>query len=295
MDSIAKTYNGNILAALSEMEGKLPSALKKLAKFILENPEESLKATLSELAKVANVGEATVVRLVKLLNFDGYKEFKIELAIELSKKSEKKEIRIMDPNIEEHDLPLMVAKKIESNVSGVLAENIEFLNEQTLSSVVNAIVKAERILIFGMGNSGLSATYLKNKLSRIGLNAASDFNAHYMYTTAALLKPGDVALGISQYGAGYETNKAMQISKNAGATCICITHHPSSELAKLSDYILYSANQENLLQGDSVATIVSQLHVCEIIYTMILQQNLQKALKIKQLTVKSLDLNIDDK
>ena len=294
MKTITKTYNGNILATLSEVKNNLPSALKRLVTFILENKEESIKYTLSELSKAAEVGEATVVRLAKQLGFEGFQDFKIELAVQIAKHSEKESEGIMDSHIEEEDSPSIVAKKITNAISSVLDENLEFLNEKTLVSTVNALLKANKILVFGMGNSGLAAEYFKNKCSRIGLNVTADVNLHYMYTAAALLKPGDVAIGISQYGAGNEVNKVIQIAKEAGATCVCVTHHPSSNLAKRSDYILYSSNRENFLQGDSIATIVSQLHVCEIIYNMLLQENIQKALKTKQLTVKGLSLVLQD-
>ncbi|MBO8416824.1 MAG: MurR/RpiR family transcriptional regulator, partial [Proteobacteria bacterium] len=47
-----------------------------------------------------------------------------------------------------------------------------------------------------------------------------------------------------------------------------------------------------VLQGDSMSTIAAQLHICELIYVMLLQANYQKALKTKQRTVNALDMKL---
>ena len=294
MKTIAKTYNGKILAVLTEVKQTLPNALRRLSEYILNNTDAVVKHNLSDLADAAHVGEATVVRLVKQLGFESFQDFKIELTLELTKQHERSEAEdsLVELDIEEQDDPKLLSKKIKAYVCSALDENIEFVNERVLHSVVSAMLQADRTLCFGMGNSGLSAEYLKNKCARIGLNAAYDASTHYMYTAAALLKPGDVAIAISQQGQGYEVNKIMKIAKQAGATCVCITHHPSSPLAKMSDYVLFNGNKETVLQGDSMSTIAAQLHICELIYVMLLQANYQKALKTKQRTVNALDMKL---
>ncbi len=282
---------GKIISAIARLEKESPAALARLCRFLLGHQEEIPNLNLSTIAKEANVGEATIVRLAKNLGFKGFHEFKLQLAIELSEKSNEDE-SIIDSRIEEDDPPKIVGRKIVNLVNSVLDENIDYLDVKNYQRVADAIFQAPKILVLGMGNSGLAAEFLKNKLCRIGFNVVTESNTHFMYTAASLLHPGDVAIAISQKGSVYETVKGLKIAREAGATCVSVTHKIKSDVAKESDFVLYTGNQESFLQGDSLGTMVAQLHVLEILYVMIVQKNVQKAYKTKELTVKALDLKV---
>lgn len=277
----------NILSSLKIMKENMPKAMQRLAVYILENANQAVESNISEIALAANVGEATVVRFARMLGFPGFQEFKIELAVEVSNQQKKDDL-IVDSQIEDDDTPLTISKKVSNAIHNAIAENIELLNDKQAKQVVQSLVKARKILIIGMGNSGLCALYLKNKLVRIGLNAIADTNVHFSYTAASLLEPDDVCITISQRGHSKESNKVFAIAKDAGATTVLITHEPDSNLARESDYVFYSGNQEGYMQGDSLATITSQLHICEVLYIMLVQLNPQRAYKIKQITLKAL-------
>ncbi len=291
MSELRFVPKGKIMGAIARLEQEMPAALSRLCRFLLGHQEEIPNLNLATIAKEANVGEATVVRLSKTLGFKGFHEFKLQLAIELSEKTSDEE-SIIDSRIEEDDPLKIVGRKIVNLVQAVLEENLDYLDLKNYQKVVDVILKAPKILILGMGNSGLCAEFFKNKLCRIGFNAMTESNTHFMYTAAALLHPGDVAIAISQKGSVYETVKGLKIAREAGATCVSITHKIKSYLARVTDYILFTGNQESFLQGDSLGTIVAQLHVCEILYVMIVQKNAQKAFKTKELTVKALGLKV---
>lgn len=294
--NIPDRVNGKIIATLRAVEKDLPEALKRLSKFILSDPNHASSLSVIDVARSASVGEATVVRLAKTLNFPGYKEFQIELVKELAVNSQhSSEEQILDSNIEDDDNCMVMAKKVKLSIMRSLTENIKSLDEKVIVAVADAIYKARKVYIIGVGNSCLTALYLKNKLCRIGIDAYSEAMTHFMYTSLAMLGPSDVVVAISQKGGSYETNKAFKIGKDTGALAVAITNNPVSKLSSMADYLIINGNEEGELQGDSAATITAQLHICELIYSLVVASNRTKAAKTKQLTLKALtqDLNSD--
>ena len=276
-----------ILSRLHFMQNDMPKAMKRLAEHIIRNPNQIIASNISQIASIAGVGEATVVRFAKHLGYPGFQEFKIGLAIEISG-MQKQDNDIVESQIKADDNPMAIGKKVLNAVSSALSENLDFLTDLDCSLVAKKIYQANKVVIIGMGSSGLCAQYLKNKLTRIGINALCEANTHFMYTAASLVSPGDVAIAISQKGASPETLKAFRIAKAAGALCVLITHQTGTVLAKEADYVFFSGNHEGFMQSDSLGTIVSQLHICEILYILLVQLNPQKAITIKQMTLKAL-------
>ena len=62
----------------------LPSALARVAQYIVENPDMAVHLSLGELSARAQSGQASVVRLCRELGFSGFKAFKLALAADLA-------------------------------------------------------------------------------------------------------------------------------------------------------------------------------------------------------------------
>lgn len=287
--NIPINVNGKILSTLRAVEGDLPIALKRLTKYILKSPDEVIVKNVTDIANAAGVGEATVVRLAKTLKFPGFKEFQLELVKEIANKNLPAEEQILDSNIEDEDDSVVIAKKLKLAISRSLNENIHNIDKKVLSSVADAIYKARKVFIVGVGNSCLSALFFKNKLSRIGIDAQSESMNHFMYTSLAMLGPSDVVIALSQKGNSYETVKAFEIGKAAGALSVAITNNPVGQLAHMADFVIFNGNEEGALQGDSAATLTAQIHICELLYSIVVSFNRTKATKTKQITLQALN------
>lgn len=288
--SAGSSQTPKVLCQLNQLQDTLPKALKRIALFVLNNASFVISSNLSDIALKSEVGEATVVRLAKTLGFPGFQEFKIELAMEIAGRSKQEaDAQILDDTITPDDDAQVVGRKLKNAMDFALEENLQNLDLSVMQQVVATMLKSRRIIMFGMGNSALCCFYLKNKLSRIGFNAVFDVLAHFMYTSASMLGPEDMAIAFSHQGKSAETVKALRIAKNAGAVCVAVTNQLHSPIAQISDFVLFNGNREGYLQGDSIATITSQLHICEILYTMAVNDNPLKAVKTKQITMKALE------
>jgi len=255
--------NGNILNTISSLYRSLTKTEKKIADAILLNPDLAVQAPLAEIAAHLEVGEATFVRFCRTLGFKGFSDFKLELSIELATK----------------------AHKLKSAINNVMDETINLLDFEQLEEAVKAIQQANRVFLFGVGTSGITAEDAKNKLMRIGVQVDATGNNHFMYMQASLLTKKDVAIGLSHSGYSQETTHTMKIAKENGAKTIAITHSLRSPITEYADLVLVNGNKQGKLQGDSIGTKIAQLFVLDLIYALLVQASQESAVKIKQKTL----------
>lgn len=275
---------GKILDTIGALQTSLTKTEKKIASAILAQPEILSQNSLSEVAKQLDVGEATFIRFCRTLGFKGYTDFKLDLAIELATQ-EKRSNSIFDTDVSESDTPKEIAVKLQSSLNNVIAETINLLDFQELEYVVEELQKAQRIFLFGVGSSGLTAEDAKHKLMRIGLQTDAVTNNHFMYMQASLLREGDVVIGISYSGYSDEVISALKIARKNHAKTIAITHHIRSPITNVADYVLINGNRQGHMQGDSIGTKMAQLFVLDLIYSLLVKAEPEKSIQQKQKTL----------
>ena len=270
--------NGNILNTISSLYRSLTKTEKKIADAILLNPDLAVQAPLAEIAAHLEVGEATFVRFCRTLGFKGFSDFKLELSIELATK-DGKDNTVLDSDITDSDNSLNIAHKLKSAINNVMDETINLLDFEQLEEAVKAIQQANRVFLFGVGTSGITAEDAKNKLMRIGVQVDATGNNHFMYMQASLLTKKDVAIGLSHSGYSQETTHTMKIAKENGAKTIAITHSLRSPITEYADLVLVNGNKQGKLQGDSIGTKIAQLFVLDLIYALLVQASQESAVK----------------
>ncbi|AKO45594.1 MurR/RpiR family transcriptional regulator [[Haemophilus] ducreyi] len=275
---------GKILDTIGALQTSLTKTEKKIAAAILAQPAILNQSSLSEVAKQLDVGEATFIRFCRTLGFKGYTDFKLDLAIELATQ-EKESNSIFDTDVSESDSAKEIAVKLQSSLNNVIAETINLLDFKELENVVAELQKAQRIFLFGVGSSGLTAEDAKHKLMRIGLQTDAVTNNHFMYMQASLLRQGDVVIGISHSGHSQEVISALGIARNNHAKTIAITHHIRSPITNVADYVLINGNRQGHMQGDSIGTKMSQLFVLDLIYVLLVKAAPEKSIQHKQKTL----------
>lgn len=278
------SVNGKILDTIDSLYDSLTKTEKKIAKTILGNPHLLNQASLSAIAADLDVGEATFIRFCRTLGFKGFTDFKMDLAIELATQ-EKYETTLLDTEITLEDSAQNIGLKLQTVINNVVTETMNLLDFNELEKVVAAFKQAKRIFLFGVGSSGITAEDAKNKFMRIGLQMDAATNNHFMYMQAALMRKGDVVMGISHSGYSKETTHALNIAHRAGATTIALTHNLRSPITKVADFVLINGNRQGQMQGDSIGTKIAQLFVLDLIYAMIVQSEEENAVKTKQKTL----------
>lgn len=255
------TQLANALLHLKSTYPTLRPAERRVAEQILEHPEEVVYLSITELATRAEVSDATVVKFCKRLGYKGFQEFKILLAQDVAVQPEP----IYGEVEPDNDVPTIKEKIFQANITALL-NTAKVLNSEALELTVKAFGRANEIHFYGLGASGIVALDAEQKFSRIGLRANAFVDAHMQITRGILLKPQDVAVGISYSGETVEIVEALQVAKSAGAVTVAITNFSASTVAQEADLVLLTSSQENILRSGAISSRIAQLSTIDTLF-----------------------------
>lgn len=268
--------------ALLHIRGTYPAlrpAEKRVAKVILNNPREAVHYSITELAKKAEVSDATVVKFCKRLGYKGYQEFRILLAQDVAVKPV-----LIHGEVElGNDVRTIKEKIFQANISA-LQETAQALETEALERAVHALAKAGEIHFYGVGASGIVALDAEQKFSRIGMRASAFLDTHLQIARAVHLRAGDVAVCLSFSGETVEIVEALRTAKQAGATTIAITSFSGSALAREADILLLTSTQENLFRSAAIASRLTQLGTVDTLFIAVALENHPQAQKAMEKT-----------
>jgi DNA-binding MurR/RpiR family transcriptional regulator len=263
----------------------LPSFTKserRVADVVLQDAEAAVYSSITDLAEKANVGETSVIRFCRKLGFQGYQEFKLSVAQQLSSPAEQ-----MVGEIEESDSLSAIMHKRTAQNARTIQNSSSLLSEHSLQAAINLFLQARTITFLGVGSSGLTALDAKYRFFRLGLQVNAETDTHTMRMIASLAGTGDVFMGISTSGSTKDLVDAFRIAKGNGASTICLTGHARSPITQFSDTVLLTASKETPLQGGSFAAKLAQIHALDLITTILALQLKDVAYDALEKTAKS--------
>jgi DNA-binding MurR/RpiR family transcriptional regulator len=249
------------LVILKEMINSLPPSEKKIAKYILENPEKAILQTALMLGEESNTSSAAVIRLCKSLGLSGFQELKIRVAGDLQAE-ENTEYRDIEPNEGFKE----IMNKVTSNTIQTLRETMDIMSEKNLEAAVKALSNAKSILFIGVGASFIAANDAEQKFQRINKNAYAFSDVHLAATSIANKGEEDVVVGISFSGNTQEIARMLELAKQKKCTTISITKYGNSRLSKWTDILLHtSAAKEATFRSGATSSRIAQLHIIDIL------------------------------
>ena len=140
---------------------------------------------------------------------------------------------------------------IESEIKKVI--DIEIKGLSLLKGRINASVKNAvdtifdcrgKVILTGMGKSGLVAKKIASTMSSVGTPAIFMHPAEGMHGDLGIIGSDDVVIAIGKSGESSELNGVLPSIKNVGATIIGIMGEASSTLARYSDIIIDIGDME---------------------------------------------------
>ena len=275
------TDNNSLLMRIHAFYNKLTKLEKKVADYVLSNPQEVLKMTISDLSTHCGVGETTVFRFCRSMKLKGYQDFKLALALS-SNTNEMLDTSGEGNLAESHDLQEM-AQQVSAVYTDAVAKTLAMLDYDSISNTVDAIMRAKSVHLFGFGNSSVSAFMLQNRLMRILPNVFYSSDAHMQLNAAALLGPESVAIIFCNSGITKDCIRIAQMAHEGGATTVFVTKFRQTPAASFVDILLCAGSTESPLQGGSISGAASQIYIVMLLYTELFRRMdvLAKGNKIK--------------
>lgn len=263
----------DVLSAVRQAVPRLSATEARIARTVIEHPQRVVDLTIAELAAVCDASQASIARFCQALRYSGYREFRLAVAAATSREQAARErFELTESDIDPSDSVEEVVAKIAYQETLAIEQTARELDAEALDAVVAAIIAAPRVDLYGIGSSSLTAQDLQQKLSRIGLTAFCSVDSHLALSSAALQKPGNVAIGFSHSGETLETNHALAVARAAGATTVAITNVPESSIAAVSDLLLMTQARENFYRSGAMASRTAQLALVDFLFVRVAQR-----------------------
>src|SRR5690606_21166171 len=277
-DPSAYHPSGQVLAKVRAALPEFTGALQRVAESVLNDPSAAARATIVELAERSGTSPATVTRFCRALGFEGYSDLRIGLASETGRGARiagwtvdiGREIQPTDP------LDRVLGQIMAADTQA-MHDTAALLDLKQVARAADAIAAARRVDIYGASGSALVGNEMQFSLHRIGVAAWAWSAVHNGLASAALLRPGDVAIGISHSGQTTETIEMVAEAGSHGALTVVLTSFPRSPLADVADVVLLTASQRTTYRPDALSARHPQLVVLDLLYIAVAQRTHDQA------------------
>lgn len=257
----------SIQSTIEAAAATLPPSLARVAAAIRENPSVVIDMTINELAEECQTSVASVVRFCRAIGFSGYAPLRMALATELGKEAAQFSARgAFGSEISDEDTLSEAVSKLASLELLAIEETVARLDFDVLEAAIDAVDRADRILIFGIGASQFVAEDLAHKLLRVGRNAHVPSDPHEAIAATVLQTSPTVAIGFSHAGSTAETVRFLETARANGAATIAVTSAKDSPLAGAADHALFTEVRESTFRAGAMVSRIAQLALVDCLF-----------------------------
>lgn len=259
----------NIELRVRNMYDSLSNSGKKVADYFLTHIDDVFNLAIADLAKKSGVSKAAWVRFSKAIGFEGLKDLKKSLFVELHKTTDAvpPTAPFSDVGDAESIEDLIETEKL-NNVSAI-ENTAALLDPKAVEAAAQKVLCAKTVRIFGVGASAIVAADLQSKLLRINKNSFFNADHHVQLVYAANMTPRDVAILISMSGNTSEVLEIMKIAKECGTPTIALTHFGKSPLSQNADVVFSVSAPEIPLRSGAMSSRIAQLMAVDILFSAV--------------------------
>ncbi|AOG60904.1 hypothetical protein SHELI_v1c09550 [Spiroplasma helicoides] len=253
---------------------------------ILKNPSFFIDSSLKDLAKVYNISDASIVRLIKKMGYKSLKNMQMDFynKLELEK--------LMSINCEEGEdySTKFLAKEILAYSIYSIIETNKNLDYKLMNDLGYKFVKSSKILVFGVGNSQITAKYFSTLISKLGLFSTYSDSIHNNLISMQFMTKNDVLVVFSSQLKTKECVKTIQIANKNNICVVLVTTIKELNEYIRADYIVnYSKHSLEYNNFPTFSSNVGQMYVSNILFNII-----SKKVDYYQAKIKKANILIDD-
>lgn len=252
-----------VLVKIRSLYGSLPNAERKVADYILGNPEEAPRSSVREFASAGGVSVASVSRFVRGMGFEDFKDFKLQLARETGATT-----RYLFEQITPRDTDEEIARKVFLGTIQSIEDTLKILSPGDLVAAARAVASCKRLVFFGIGGSGYVAQDEALRFSYLDFPAEGFVDASQILLQSVRVRPGDVAIGISHSGRSSVTVEGLAIAREKGGVTIGISNYMRSPLRAASRFFFCTSFPETRVKVAALSSRTAQLCVLDALYLL---------------------------
>lgn len=241
-----------------------------VATYLLQNAADIENISIHKLSELIGISASTITRFCRKIGCGSFGDLKMKLNRLAGQKNDKK--RSMN-----------VFEKISEYYTDVINRTVRLLSQEQVARLIEDIIRAKRIIIYGIGSSGLTAKEMAVRLARMGINATSESDSHTMVIQSTVVSSNTLVIAISNSGETKEIVESIKLAKKNQAKIIGITSIPNSSVDKVSDETFFVHNTKWVNNNQFVNSQFSIYFLLDIVSLLLLQnheysQNMSKTI-----------------
>jgi RpiR family transcriptional regulator, carbohydrate utilization regulator len=258
----------SVFETIKENYEQMFAAEKKVADFILQNPEKAVNANVSELANYSQVSDATIIRMCKHIGYQGYYQMRIYLSHDLGRKQADTGDMIME---ETSGTLKELFSRIASNIFGIS----DYINIENLQACADLINSCNTVHLVAVGNTSPLIMDMGFRLGRLGIRATYNTISEYFFNHINLAKEGDIVIVVSHSGTSKQVVQAMELAKEKKLKIIAITGSEYSPVSNLADHLLLSKENKPLFEDYGKNSHLNEMAVIDALLYYVSNGNMQ--------------------
>ena len=237
---------------------------KKIARYVIDNPQAASEANIEDLAAKTETSTASVSRLVKTLGYGNFREFTLSLAYTQLRPQNLPIFKDIDAN----DSLSTIADKIFTSSQRAIRDTRNRIDENDFARAVLRIIHCRRLGLFGLGGSSVIALDGYHKFLRTSIDCFyyPDFDVQLMQ--AVKLGEDDCGIVESHSGKNRQTLKIAETLKQRKVPVIGITGYQDSPLANHSDITFVSSSDESNYRSEGMYSLIAQMTIIDTLFMM---------------------------
>ena len=248
----------NALGRIRIAQPNMAKSAQRIAQFILEQPEEIVGMSVTELSEAAEVSEGSVINFCRSVGLSGFQQLKLSLAQEIVQP-----VQFIHEDLDRNDDIDTVCRKVFHSGMQALRDTLSVLDTDALTRAVEVVGAAKRVEIYGIGSSAPIAEDTQYRMLRIGLDVRAVTDSHIQAISASRCDTDVAVITISHSGATHETVAATRLAKEAGAKTIVITNFARSPIQAYADIVLFTMARETRFRTEAMTSRIAQLCVVD--------------------------------
>jgi len=266
----------NCLLRIKTRYPMLAQSERKLADFLLADPERVRHLSSQQLAEEAGVSQSSVVKFSQKIGFKGFPAMKLAISEALASGQNPHSVLVHNQILGDDPLRMVGEKLIKENIAAMHA-SLDVNSEEKLLASITLLRNARRVLLVGIGASGLVAKNFSWKLMKIGINAVAEQDMHALLATVQAMSPEDILLAISYSGERREINLAADEALSVGAKVLTITGFTPNALQQRATLCLYTIAEEQATRSAAISSTSAQMMITDLLFMALVQHDLENA------------------
>lgn len=252
-----------------KMQG-MPNKARRVVEYLLSNMREAAFRSIGDVADELGVSKAQLVRVSRMLGFDGYSQLKDSLQSAMLGQVNPAAMlaRVLDNG---QSLPTTIHRLEHANLDDTWSQ----IQPENVSSFCSMLQETESVYCVGWGISSLVAESLFMRLRTMGIRAIlMTRSGMTLQEQARSIGEKDIVVVCELPSFVIEVTEAVEIAKRNGARLITITDSPAAPICRFSD-LRFFVSAASPMFGSSIIGPLFLVHIL----TSVLAVNMGNATK----------------